>query len=329
MTQYGSNAVGFLLVGGYDILGVVTEIEHDVEAILENNHALGDAYFESYPVGLSRFDLSQKGFYDDTTAGVVAELVGNTGTARVVCVGMEGNTIGLQFSGFQAPVEAKQKRLPSVGALTKMEAEFRANGAMEQGVILHAHGTETGASGNTQTTPVDANNETTRTLIPITSNTQANPSVITTTVPHGFTTNQVVLIAGVAGSSPDINGAQIVTVISALTFSVPVNTSAGTGGTGGTVKALSTVNGGAAYIQTSALTLGDRTSLDVLVKHSTDNITYTTLATFTVQTAARGAERVAVAAGTTVKRYLAMAWSYTGGSTGQSAKFMVGFARTL
>lgn len=330
MAQYGSNQVGFILVGGYDVLGVVTEIAHDVEGILENNHALGDAWFKSYPVGLSKFILMQKGFYDDAAAGAVTELVSGTGIGRVVCVGLEGNTIGLQFCGFQAPVQAKQTRLPAIGALTKLDAEFRANGAMEEGVILHAHGTETASSGDTSATPVDADNEKHRTLIPITSATKANPCVVTTTVPHGLTSAQVAMIATNTLAGPAINGAQIVTVLSPTTFSVPVDTSGSSGaGTGGTVKALSTLNGGAAYIETSALTLGDRTNFAPLVKHSTDNVTYTTLATFTVQTAAPAAERVAVAAGTTVKRYLDMTWSWTGGTTGQSVKFMVGFARSL
>jgi uncharacterized phiE125 gp8 family phage protein len=62
----------------------------------------------------------------------------------------------------------------------------------------------------------------------------ANPSVITTATPHYLVTGDIVTVAGVAGSTPDVNGARLVTVLSATTFSIPVNVTVG--GTGGTVR---------------------------------------------------------------------------------------------
>jgi len=68
------------------------------------------------------------------------------------------------------------------------------------------------------------------TPITITGNTAANPTVVTTATPHGLQTGQTITISG-SNSTPSINGAQVVTVISATTFSVPVNVSvAGTAG---------------------------------------------------------------------------------------------------
>lgn len=69
----------------------------------------------------------------------------------------------------------------------------------------------------------------------ITSNSLANPSIVTTAAPHFLLSGQSVTIAGVVGSVPTINGTQIATVLTPTTFSVPVNVS--TGGTGGTVQA--------------------------------------------------------------------------------------------
>lgn len=67
--------------------------------------------------------------------------------------------------------------------------------------------------------------------IGIVSNSVANPTVITTESPHRLTTGETVLIFGVTGSTPDINGERVATVISPTTFSVPVNvTIAGVGG---------------------------------------------------------------------------------------------------
>src|ERR1700722_4636050 len=65
----------------------------------------------------------------------------------------------------------------------------------------------------------------------ITGNTVANPTVVSTYLPHGLTTGEQIVVSG-SNSSPTLNGIQTVTVLSPTTFSVPVNvTSAGTMGT--------------------------------------------------------------------------------------------------
>lgn len=69
--------------------------------------------------------------------------------------------------------------------------------------------------------------------VAITSNSQANPSVITCAT-HTFQTGDTVTIAGVASSNADINGSRVVTRVNATSFSVPVDASVA-GGTGGTV----------------------------------------------------------------------------------------------
>ena len=67
----------------------------------------------------------------------------------------------------------------------------------------------------------------------ITSASVANPTVITTAT-HGLTTGDTVIITGITGSTPAINGAYVVTVLSTTTFTIPVNvTVAGTGGSVG------------------------------------------------------------------------------------------------
>lgn len=68
----------------------------------------------------------------------------------------------------------------------------------------------------------------------ITSNTQANPTVITTSAVNEFQTSDTVTIAGNSGSNATINGSRVVTRVSTTTFSVPVNCTTA-GGTGGTV----------------------------------------------------------------------------------------------
>lgn len=66
--------------------------------------------------------------------------------------------------------------------------------------------------------------------VTITGNTAANPTVVTTSGPHGLVTGQYVNITG-SNSTPTLNGFRQVTVTSTTTFTVAVNVSvAGTAG---------------------------------------------------------------------------------------------------
>jgi hypothetical protein len=73
----------------------------------------------------------------------------------------------------------------------------------------------------------------------------------------------------------------------------------------------STAHGGQAYLHVTAFTGTDAT---ITIEHSANNSTWATLGTFASVTAA-GVQRVAVAAGTTVNRYLRVASATTGGFT--------------
>lgn len=77
-----------------------------------------------------------------------------------------------------------------------------------------------------------------KTPIALVSNSVANPTVVLTSVPHGFQTGETVTISGVTGSTPTINSALVATRIDSTHFSVPVNVSVG--GTGGSAAASAT-----------------------------------------------------------------------------------------
>ena len=70
--------------------------------------------------------------------------------------------------------------------------------------------------------------------ISITSNSAANPTVVTCSANHGYQTGDTVTIASQTGTV-SINGSRVVTVTGATTFTVPVDCTAG-GGTGGTAS---------------------------------------------------------------------------------------------
>ena len=75
-----------------------------------------------------------------------------------------------------------------------------------------ANNTTTGASFNPNISPD----------IIISGNTAANPTVVTTSIPHGLSNNEQVVISG-SNSTPSINGLYNITYISPTTFSIPVN----------------------------------------------------------------------------------------------------------
>jgi len=78
-------------------------------------------------------------------------------------------------------------------------------------------------------------------------------------------------------------------------------------------------NGGAAYLNLISFT---GTSITVNVAHSVNDSTFVDIATFTAATQ-EGSERVEVAEGTTIDRYLRAEWA----GTFTSATFVVAFAR--
>lgn len=71
----------------------------------------------------------------------------------------------------------------------------------------------------------------------ITTSSVANPTVITTSAAHGYTTGDAVRIKNHAGSTPNITGEWVITVTGTTTFTIPANVTVG--GTGGTAKRFS------------------------------------------------------------------------------------------
>ena len=85
----------------------------------------------------------------------------------------------------------------------------------------------------------------------------------------------------------------------------------------------SSANGGVAQLHVTANTMNN--NMVFKVQHSADNSTWADLATFTtVATTVKTAERITVASGTTVNRYLRSSWTASG--TG-SVTFHINFAR--
>lgn len=149
MARKGSGDVAFLLVDGISILGSTTKITDSREDILEDNTPLGVAWEQWAAVGLGKGSFTQNGFYDSAADGANGALVVNTGAARVLCYGYEGNTAGEAFVGAAGAIRGKYTRIASSGKLTKANSEFSISGGINEGVILATLAARTTAGDTT------------------------------------------------------------------------------------------------------------------------------------------------------------------------------------
>lgn len=319
MAMYGSNSIGFFLASGYSLLAAKLQgIAEKVTAAQTRTDGLGDSWAEHTPTGMKESTLTQDGAFYDAGTNLAHEAFRTppSTASRVVCLAPDGNTMGKRFIGWTGAMTTAYEVLAQLGNLTKANATYTVSGARDEGVILQPLEAKT-SDWNTESADTDYAVFPQR-VIPITSNTAANPSVVTTPVPHGLTSGDIILISGVSTSSPTINGERVVTVISTTTFSVPVNVTVS--GTGGSFVKANSTGGGVAYQQVTAYS--GFTGFVGKIRDSADGVTYADLATFANVTSAPSAEAVTVAG--TVDRYLA----YDGNVTGSgSITVFGGFAR--
>lgn len=326
MSRYGGGAFAAFCVDGYNLLPSLSDsVSMSKESLTQQTNAFSAASEEHTPVNLEKGMLTVgNGFFDEVTDELHNQFGVLVGVQRIILAAIEGNIIGKHFMGFAGVYDQKYEVQDTKDMLTKANVTYLVSGVVEEGVIVQNLATftadwdtKTGGAGVADA-PIDYTTDPVNRAINIASNTLANPSVVTTTKPHGLTSGDVILIAGVITSSPTINGQRTVTVISSLTFSVPVNVT--TAGTGGSFVKASTNAGGVGYLQETALS--GFSGVVPKIMHSVDDMTYSALVTFTTLTTAHKSQRSVVAG--VVDRYL----SFNGDVTGSgSVTLMAGFSR--
>lgn len=325
MSKHSGAEFAVLLVDGYNLAASVTDnASMGKESITQQTNPFGATTESHTPVGITKGTLVAGGGLFDAATDALHSAIGTVvGVSRIVCAAILGNTPGKLFMGFEGAYSQKYDVMDQKDGLTKANVTYLVSGAADEGQIIQDLATftadwdtKTGGSGAADT-PVDFTLYDGNRAINITSNTLANPSVVTTEKPHGLTTGDKVFIAGVATSSPTINGERTVTVISTTTFSVPVNVT--TAGTGGTMVKADTNAGGVAYMHCTAFSGFSGVVLKIM--HSPDDTTYATLVTFAT-IAAVTKERKTVTG--TVDRYLCSQGDVTGSG---SVTVFSGFSR--
>lgn len=320
MAKYGSSSFELLLVGGYNLVSALHEsVTRSRESATQMTAPFGVGSEAHTPSGMEKGSLTVGGgFYDPTTDALHSANAAVTGISRVVCIGDKGNTAGKPFTGWEGVITTKYELQDVVGDLVKANLTLLVTGNIDEGVIVQPLATRT-ADFTRTATHVDYVSDPANRVIPITSNTLANPTVVTTTVPHGLITGDVIVITG-GTSTPTIAGSRTVTVLTPTTFTVPVNVTVA--GTGGTFVRATTQAGGVGYSQVTAYS--GFTKYVGTIQDSADDVTYADLVAFAdlVTSYVPAAERKTVSG--TVRRYLAFNGDVTGSG---SVTAFAGFAR--
>ena len=239
MAKYGPSSVGYFLVGGNSLAGVLSDVTYKTLTTTEETTALGDSWREQTPMGVRSAELTQSGWFDDAANSSVAAFVGKETTSQVVTLAPAGSTAGSKATGFAGAFGAEVDRVVEKEGLHKLNVTYTAAGAIEDGKILEALGART-TSGN----------------------------------------------------------------------SASLDNSA------------SSANGASGYLQITAVS-GTSPTLALTLQHSTDDTTFTTLASFTMA-GSIGAERITATG--TVNRYVRVN-AAVGGSGSPSFTYTVAFAR--
>ena len=154
MAVRASKDVAFFLIGGFDVLGRLTQITDKVEAKIEDITALGDTWITQAYVNMKNAEITQEGFFDDAANSVNDALSTGPGVARVLCYGLEGTATGAAFMGWRSAMQVDYQRMFQRGELWKAKASYKTNGVVEQGRLLRPLNPTT-TSGQTTGTPYD------------------------------------------------------------------------------------------------------------------------------------------------------------------------------
>lgn len=267
-TGLGDNA----FVSGYDISGDVAAVDNisGGPALLEMTAI--DKYAVERFGGLRTGALSFSTWFNDATSQEHDALKGLP-TADVHLMYCRGTVRGNQAACIVAKQVGYDWTRGADGSLQgKVEAQANAYG-LEWCRLLTA-GKDTAASGTVNGASVDDGSQ--AAAVNITSSSVANPTVVLTAAAHLLASGDGILIAGHSGSTPDINGVWTATVLTATTFTIPVNVTVG--GTGGTMTRITTRFGLSIYLQGFSIGSG---SADVSLQESQDDGVTDAFATIT------------------------------------------------
>jgi hypothetical protein len=154
MARFGP-AQAFIVIDEYDMSTFTYSISQQVESLMEEVHGLGDSWEEQVPIGLARTTIeADGGVYDDTLVDTVFSGQAPTATERILTTG-PGKNIGEPCDLINGVFATQYNRVASRSALTKANVAYTVSGTNYPGFVLHGFTSETTASGDTESSPVD------------------------------------------------------------------------------------------------------------------------------------------------------------------------------
>ena len=154
-------ASGICLIDGYNMLSnKITGLREKISSELTDGTGIGDTFTEQYPTGVASLEVVQEGAFFDTTTNYSHDALSGSvpsspqATARVLCVGFAGQTIGYPFVGFEGTYSSEYEVVAELGNLQKANVTYSMTGARSAGVILEKLVTKTD-SWDTTSTSVD------------------------------------------------------------------------------------------------------------------------------------------------------------------------------
>lgn len=302
-----------ILYNGYDLSGDFNSFDRQgtVDTVDTSTYGLEDHKFLA---GMASGIFNWNFIYSDATPNVEANMINPDFASTTPKQGMfipRNVDLSRAYVSDKCVITSYQMSSGVTDAV-KGSGSWQTQGGLRGGVLLHALAmvTANGSSG------VDQQSLGSKT---ITTSSVANPSVITTSAAHGWASGDVVSIQGHAGSTPTINSTYTITVTGTTTFTIPVNVTVG--GTGGTVKRISS-SGGRIYIHTTEVQ-GTSPTNDVLVEDSIDGSVWATIDTVP-QITAVGTVMRAIAGN--IREHVRISWTI-GGSASPGHKFAAIFTR--
>ncbi len=247
---------------GFDISGDVGSVDtaQSMFAALDDT-GIDKSAHERIP-GLGDGKLQYTAFWNNVSPGEHAIARGMIGLpVRAFWAGsaVEGDGLAYVISGILDDYAAT--RAPT-GALTVKATIDSYNGDFPDWGTLAAIGTI--ASGTTPRTAFDLGIS--GAALTISTESIANPTVITTSTVHGLTSGDSVAISGTNGT-PLTNGDYVATVTGANTFTIPINVTGA--GSAGTVQKTSLRLG--CTLSAVLLSIGSGTNFTLKAQHSADN----------------------------------------------------------
>lgn len=159
-TYYGSKDVGFLLVSGRSVLGSITDVTLDREAMLAATTPIGSTWATYQATGRKQASVMQSGWFDHAVGASNEAICEREGLEQILCVAQAGNVSGRPMFAAQGAFAGKYARQLSGESLHKASATYTIKGYAEDAVILQALATVTSA-GNTESASINNGGATT------------------------------------------------------------------------------------------------------------------------------------------------------------------------